>query len=164
MKKIKKIFYVCFLALFMVMLGSCKEDEEAVVIDNIVYVINEEGDAYGVNNIKNMEVESITIKCLIEGLPVVRIEDFAFEDCSSLTSVIIPYTVTSIGKAAFANCSSLKSITIPIGVTSIDFHAFVGCTSLNTVYYEGTYNDWKHIYMGEFNQCLTNANIIYNCK
>ncbi|MGM9899063.1 MAG: leucine-rich repeat protein, partial [Bacilli bacterium] len=42
-----------------------------------------------------------------------------FGDCSSLTSIIIPEGVTSIGYWAFGCCSSLTSITIPEGVTSI---------------------------------------------
>ena len=47
------------------------------------------------------------------------IGQFAFQDCSSLTSVTIPDSVTSIGSSAFAGCSSLTSVTIPDGVTSI---------------------------------------------
>ena len=39
------------------------------------------------------------------------IGDFAFQNCSSITSIIIPNGVTSIGEWAFECCSSLKSIT-----------------------------------------------------
>lgn len=42
----------------------------------------------------------------------------AFSGCS-LKSIILPDSVTEIGKNAFTNCSSLKSITIPDSVTSI---------------------------------------------
>ena len=41
------------------------------------------------------------------------IGNFAFEDCSSLTSITIPNSVTSISSYAFSGCSSLTSITIP---------------------------------------------------
>ena len=55
---------------------------------------------------------------------VASIGGYAFEDCSSLTSITIPNSVTSIGKWAFRYCSSLTSITIPNSVTSIGESAF----------------------------------------
>ena len=54
-------------------------------------------------------------------------------NCSSLTSVNIPNSVTSIGNHAFYNCSSLTSVTIPNSVTSIGNSAFGWCRSLTSV-------------------------------
>ena len=54
------------------------------------------------------------------------IANAAFYNCSSLTSVTIPNSVTSIGDNAFQYCSSLTSITIPYSVTSIGNEAFQG--------------------------------------
>ncbi len=61
------------------------------------------------------------------------IGEFAFSDCSSLTSVTIGDGVTSIGEDAFYNCSSLTSITIGDGVTSIGDYAFYRCSSLTSI-------------------------------
>ena len=61
------------------------------------------------------------------------IGDWAFNECSSLTSIKIPNSVTSIGYGAFNDCSSLTSIEIPNSVTFIGDYAFSGCSSLTLV-------------------------------
>lgn len=57
---------------------------------------------------------------------VTSIGGYAFFGCTGLTSIIIPNSVTSIGKYAFANCSGLTSVTIPNSVKSIEVSAFRG--------------------------------------
>ena len=64
---------------------------------------------------------------------VTSIGDFAFFDCSSLTSFVIPNSVTSIGIYAFYDCSGLTSIEIPNSVTSIGDYAFSGCSGLTSI-------------------------------
>ena len=61
---------------------------------------------------------------------VTSIGNYAFRECSGLTSVTIGNSVTSIGSSAFSGCSSLTSVTIPNSVTSIGDYAFNGCTGL----------------------------------
>ena len=51
------------------------------------------------------------------------IADFAFSYCYTLTSIVIPNSVTNIGQFAFELCS-LGSVTIPNSVTSIGRSAF----------------------------------------
>ena len=64
---------------------------------------------------------------------VTSISEFAFNGCSSLTSVSIPYGVRTIELGAFMDCVGLTSINIPSSVTSIGKRAFQGCTGLKNV-------------------------------
>ena len=64
---------------------------------------------------------------------VTRIGDYAFENCSGLTSLTIPSGVTRIGGYAFAWCSGLTSLTLPSGVTRIGDYAFAWCSGLTSL-------------------------------
>ena len=64
---------------------------------------------------------------------ITSIEDAAFSHCSLLTSITIPESVTSIGDSAFYDCSSLQSVTIPDSVISIEDNAFAECSSLQSI-------------------------------
>ena len=56
--------------------------------------------------------------------------DSAFNGCRSLSDIVIPSSVTSIGDSAFWDCSSLSEVVVPSSVTSIGDGAFYGCGSL----------------------------------
>ena len=66
--------------------------------------------------------------------------DSAFSFCSSLSEIVIPSSVTSIGDGAFSRCSSLKYISIPKSVISLNGNPFarwdgkLECLSPNFVY------------------------------
>ena len=64
---------------------------------------------------------------------VTSIGNYAFINCTGLTSVVIPSSVTSIGENAFFGCSGLTSIEIPNSVTRIEKSAFYGCSGLISV-------------------------------
>ena len=56
-----------------------------------------------------------------------------FIGCRSLTSLVIPDSVSCIGSGAFAGCRSLSDIVIPDRITSIGDEAFCYCTSLTDI-------------------------------
>ena len=64
---------------------------------------------------------------------VTSIGDSAFSGCYSLSEIVIPSSVTNIGDWAFSGCDSLSEIVIPSSVTSIGDHAFSGCASLSEI-------------------------------
>jgi len=60
---------------------------------------------------------------------MVKIEDGAFEGDTSITGVYIPgQQVVSIGSRAFADCSALTAINLPESITYIADDAFEGCS------------------------------------
>jgi len=75
---------------------------------------------------------------ILEG--VTYIYGSAFSDCTGLTSIILPSSITSIGGSAFSGCT-MTSITIPEGVTSIGNYAFSSWTSSQTIYVQGKVNE-----------------------
>ena len=88
---------------------------------------------------------------------VISIGDWAFQDCSTLTSITIGNSVTSIGDEAFRSCSSLTSINIPNSVTSIGNGAFYWCTSLTSITLP---NSVTSIGDGAFNGCSSLTSIV----
>ncbi len=102
------------------------------------------------------------IKNVIIQSGVTSIDSDAFSGCRAMKSVIIPDSVTSVGNYAFDDCSSLTSVTVPGSMTEIRDSAFCDCGSLKNVYYSGNRGQWQDIDIYEDNECLTNANIIFN--
>ena len=64
---------------------------------------------------------------------VSAIDDEAFSQCRSITSVTLPASVKSIGDKAFYECTSLAGITFPTALAEIGEGAFYGCTSLENI-------------------------------
>ena len=82
--------------------------------------------------------------------------------CIPLSLKSVTITGGNILHGAFNNCSGLTSITIPDSVTSIGGYAFRNCSGLKTVFYAGTEEQWKAISIGSYNSPLTSATRFYN--
>ena len=105
---------------------------------------------------------------------VTTIDNYAFYNCSSFTSISIPSAVKEVGSYAFAECTGVKSITISSSSTSIKIYAFNGCdnvekvsaptngfayipkTNLKTV----TISEGTSIYSSTFSECANLTTVI----
>ena len=82
---------------------------------------------------KNTLPSEVVIPETYNGKTITKISDNVFQNCSNITSILLPNSITSIGSYAFQDCTSLISITIPYGVTTLKRDTFAGCESLRTV-------------------------------
>ena len=121
-----------------------------ITSDKLGYVITEcEKDAI-----------DVIIPKMVEGLPVVKIEDYAFSECKDLISVKFPEydmndyindnLLREIGEYAFSHCYSLEEIEIPEYVYTIKWGTFYNCKSLKKASYS------TNTYVGSY--------AFYNCK
>ena len=70
---------------------------------------------------------------------VKRIGYGAFDNCKTLSRIIIPEGVESIGSNAFSGCSKLVEVTLPAGVKEISECAFIDCDDLTITAPVGSY-------------------------
>lgn len=73
---------------------------------------------------------------------VTHIGRYTFEDCVNLEEVIIPDSVTVIDECAFKGCKNLSHIDLPDSVERIDSYAFKGCVSLSKIVIPASLTDF----------------------
>lgn len=74
---------------------------------------------------------------LIQLKDITVVEDYALSNLQvSRFTLILPDTLTYIGKFAFQNCTAMNDIVIPSSVTYIGEGAFYGCSSLDHIYFK----------------------------
>ena len=91
--------------------------------DGFIYTSNDKLGDYVFNDCSGLT--SLTLPS-----SVTKIGCYALSNCIGLTSLTLPSSVTEIGELAFLNCRGLTNFTIPSGVTSIGSGAFFSCYGL----------------------------------
>ena len=95
----------------------------------------------------------------------------AFYKCS-LSEIIIEEGVMSIDGLACARSDKLEKIYIPSSMLNLGNGIFVGCNNMREVVYDGTYEDFKKLYINTSNPhpwfgtiaTLASTNCILKCK
>ena len=80
-------------------------------------------------------LKSITLP---EGVVIDDSVGSLLSDCTSLTSVSLPASVTKISSNMFGGCTSLKSVSAAGPIDSIGDRAFENCSSLTDIDFQGT--------------------------
>lgn len=102
---------------------------------------------------------------LLEEMDLSNVENIGshmFTFCKALKKAVLPKHLTSIPKSFFMSCSSLTEIVLPKGVTTISQYAFSSCSALQTIYFEGTEEEFSQIVVEEKNNdAFFNANVVF---
>ena len=101
------------------------------------YDLTDSGEAILQGSSPKLSLEVI-LPSMIEGHPVVGIEQWVFSDCDSLEILTVPNSVRDIGQGAFWGCDGLKSLFLGESVTNIAERAFESCASLGYVSIPGS--------------------------
>ncbi len=109
-------------------------------VDNIFYKINTDGTSvsvtYETTDYRSYEGDIIIpeqVSYNNQSYKINSIDERAFYNCPTLTSVNIPGSVITIGKYAFSYCNTLSIVNIPNELTTIDAYAFSYCSALVSI-------------------------------
>ena len=117
----KRVIFI----LFAVMFGGTLTAQNQFTIGDLTYEV--------LNGGNSVEVHDCDTSATSVDIP------------STVTNNGTKYRVTSIVLRAFSNCSILTSVTIPNSVTYIGFSAFYGCSSLTTINVDSDNNNYSSI-------------------
>lgn len=100
--------------------------------DGLTYELLSDG-TYACTGRGTSTESEIIIATVYNGAIVSTVANFAFQDDYSITKVVIPDSIHTIGRSAFANCRYLEDLTIGEGVTNIGTKAFYYAYRLQTI-------------------------------
>ncbi len=111
--------------------GVVTTTEEKSCINGLYYEVNKTGNGITIIDAE-YSLTSVNIPDKIDGLPVTKIDSWAFSHNENLVEVNLPDTLLTIDGSAFSDCG-IESIKIPDSVTTIGNHAFSNCKNLKTI-------------------------------
>lgn len=109
---------------------------------SLSYKLSEDRSCYAVTGIGGLSGD-IVVPDTYKKKPVTNIADNAFAHNDSITSIVLPDTLTTIGASAFEECANLTSIEIPSSVTQLGEKAFNKCENLISVKINGDVDEIK---------------------
>ncbi len=80
--------------------------------DGLAYTLNENG-TYTLTGLTDTDLTEVYLPEYFEGKPVTEIAENAFASGSNITEMLVPASISAIGKGAFAGCTALQSLTVP---------------------------------------------------
>ncbi len=83
---------------------------------------------------------------------VKTVESGAFSGCKDLIAVTVEDGVEELGGGIYGHvfmaCSSLVSVSLPGSLKSVGFQSFDDCVSLQSIYFDGTEEQWNNVFYG----------------
>jgi len=129
MKRLVKLLTVCLLAVVMVCgLFGCAPDGTPSGEKGLKFEKRHNENFYTVSGYVDDGSTTLSIPAEVEGVAVGRIGTNAFKNNGTLTSIVVPTSVTEIEAGAFTGIKALKEITLP----------FIGMNANSDAYYGET--------------------------
>ena len=79
------------------------------------------------------QCEALVTADLMNPMEITSIPRYAFDGCSGLRNVYLPFFIEAVGDYAFRGCASLRQIQFVAPTKTIGAYAFSGCTSLKSL-------------------------------
>lgn len=81
---------------------------------------------------------------------VYDVNQFAFEGCDFLESIVFDEGVKYIDDAVFYSCEELDTVVLPRSLERLGHNVFNGCDKLTVIHFKGTREEWLRIRNHEF--------------
>ena len=130
----RKILFLLSSCITIIMLLVLSQNPQTVSADTGGFTYNISQSGISITDYNGAD-RNLIIPQQIDGYVVVGISQSAFSD-ATLTSIVIPESVTYIGNNAFANCSNLTSIRFMGDAPTIGEQVFVNCPPGLIIYYD----------------------------